>query len=185
MSNFNTQYLRGRWQLPSGDYVTAELPSSVNGHFGPHLKRYILHLNYDLNVSQSLIHESLLDHGIDISIGEINNILIKDKDKFHEEKESLLDTGLKVSPYVVVDDTGARHAGKNGYCTHIGNEWFAYFKSSDNKSRINFLEILRGRHTDYILNKEALNYIKAHGLSISKLDRLESAIGKIRAAAGR
>jgi hypothetical protein len=29
-----------------------------------------------------------------------------------------------------VDDTGARHKGKNGYCTHIGNEWFAWFEST-------------------------------------------------------
>ena len=25
----------------------------------------------------------------------------------------------------VFDETGARHQGKNSYCTHIGNEWFA------------------------------------------------------------
>jgi len=29
-----------------------------------------------------------------------------------------------------VDDTGARHNGKNGYCTHIGNEYFAWFETT-------------------------------------------------------
>jgi hypothetical protein len=50
---------------------------------------------------------------------------------------------------VQVDDTGARHQGHNGFCTHIGNELFAYFESTDSKSRQNFLEVLRGAYTDY------------------------------------
>jgi hypothetical protein len=36
------------------------------------------------------------------------------------------------SSYITVDDKGARHQGKNGYVTHIGNEFFAWFKSTNN-----------------------------------------------------
>ena len=46
-----------------------------------------------------------------------------------------------------MDDTGARHEGKNGYCTAIGNDLFAYFESTDSKSRLNFLKVLRGSGT--------------------------------------
>ncbi|MDH4200742.1 MAG: hypothetical protein OEV66_10220 [Spirochaetia bacterium] len=60
---------------------------------------------------------------------------------FHKEKEDILKVGLQISKSVTTDDTGLRHRGANGYCTHIGNEFFAYFKSSNSKSRINFLEI--------------------------------------------
>jgi hypothetical protein len=63
-----------------------------------------------------------------------------------------------------VDDTGARHQGHNGYCTHIGNEWFAWFASTESKSRINFLDLLRGGGTDYIINGEALEYMEAQKL---------------------
>ncbi len=28
--------------------------------------------------------------------------------------------GLAISDYIHVDDTGARHQGENGVCTHIG-----------------------------------------------------------------
>ena len=55
----------------------------------------------------------------------------------------MLPAGLEVSTYVQVDDTGARHQGRNGYCTHIGNDLFATFESTDSKSRLNFLEVLR------------------------------------------
>jgi hypothetical protein len=56
---------------------------------------------------------------------------------------------------VSVDDTGARHAGKNGYCTQIGNDWFTWFGTRSSKSRLNFLELLRAGHTDYVLNDAA------------------------------
>lgn len=178
--SFNINYRRGKWKTPDGKYVTASLPEDVKGHFGANLKSFMLYLNYELNVTQPLIHEFLKSMGIEMSSGMVNNILTEDKEEFHEEKEEILSTGLKFSDYVVVDDTGARHAGKNGYCTHIGNEHFAYFKSSRRKNRINFLQILRGDNTDYVLNMDAFNYMIINGLSESKLSRLRqvSKLGK-------
>jgi hypothetical protein len=43
-----------------------------------------------------------------------------------------------------VDDTGAR---TNQYTTHIGDDCFAYFATRPNKSRLNFLELLRAGGT--------------------------------------
>ena len=168
-----TNYRRARWKTPTGDWITGKMPESVLGHFGKNLERYILFLNYGLNVTQNMIHESLLDMGFDISSGKINDILIKNKDPFHKEKELLLETGLEISTYFVTDDTGTRHEGQNGYCNHIGNEYFAYFTSTQSKSRINFLKILRGNHTDYILNIDALNYMTLNKLPESLIARLE------------
>ena len=65
-----------------------------------------------------------------------------------------------------------RHAGKNGFCTHIGNEFFAYFKSSRRKNRINFLEILRGENLDYILNNDAHIYMIQNNFPKSTLKKL-------------
>ena len=76
-------------------------------------------------------------------------------------------TGLAVSSFIQTDDTGARHNGKNGYCTVICNDLFTYFKSGDSKSRINFLELLRTpQHKDYRINSEALIYMEQHGLPV-------------------
>ena len=107
--------------------------------------------------------------GVDISAGQLSAIITEGKENFHAEKEELLRVGLEQSGYVHVDDTGARHQGKNGYCTHIGNELFAYFASTGSKSRINFLELLRAGRDDYVLNNEALAYMKAQKLSKSPL----------------
>ncbi|MCK4829520.1 transposase, partial [bacterium] len=73
-----------------------------------------------------------------------------------------------------VDDTGARHQGHNGYCTHIGNELFAWFESTDSKSRINFLRLLRGEYGDYVINSDALDYMDANKLPKEQLAKLRS-----------
>ena len=63
------------------------------------------------------------------------------------------------SPWISVDDTGARHKAKNGYCTQIGNEQFSWFGTRPTKSRLNFLDLLRAGHTDFVLNDAAFDYM--------------------------
>ena len=89
---------------------------------------------------------------------------MEDKEKYHEEKQDILRVGLKVSSYINTDDTSARHQGVNSYCTQIGNEWFAWFETTSRKNRINFLELLRGQRTDYVLSSEALTYMSEQKL---------------------
>jgi hypothetical protein len=51
-------------------------------------------------------------------------LLTEKQDDFMAEALAVLRTGLEISPWISEDDTGARHAGKNGYCTQIGKDWF-------------------------------------------------------------
>ncbi len=46
--------------------------------------------------------------GIDISAGQLNRILVEDKEIYHDEKQELLQVGLSVSSYINTDDTGTR-----------------------------------------------------------------------------
>ena len=69
--------------------------------------------------------------------------MIENKIDFRKEKDLILATGLEIASYVNVDDTGARHKGKNAVFTHIGNEQFSWFESTASKSRINFLKLLQ------------------------------------------
>lgn len=173
IGNWNTCYRRQRWQTPSGDYVTGKLPEHVSGnHFGSTMTAFLLYQYYGCHVTQPLIKEQLHELDVNISTGQINNIIIKNKDRFHDEKNQILSTGLKVSNYIHVDDTGARHDGKNGYCTHIGNEYFAWFKSTDSKSRINFLNLLRCEYTDFVLNSQALEYMTEQKLPKYQVSKL-------------
>jgi len=177
-TNWNIMYRRGRWKTPSGEYITADLPQKVTGHFGAELQAFVLYQHYGCHVTQPLILEQLREIGVDISKGKINNIIIHDKSEFHDEKERILSTGLSLSGHINVDDTGARHNGKNGYCTHIGNEYFAWFKSTESKSRINFLKLLRAGHDDFVINEDALEYMQTHKLPGFQLEKLRPLAGK-------
>jgi hypothetical protein len=53
-----------------------------------------------------------------------------------------------------------RHKAQNGFCTYIGNDRFAWFGTTRSKSRRNFLEILRPGHDDYVINTQALAYMR-------------------------
>lgn len=169
----NTLYRLERWLTQSGEYVEGELPTEVDGHFGVSLKAFILYQHNQCHVTQPRLLEQLKEFGIDISAGQIDRILSEGKESFHEEKEELLTAGLSVSDYIQVDDTGARHGGKNGYCTVMGNDYFAWFSSTGSKSRINFLELLRGKHNDYAINEEAIQYMRAQGLPPFRLRQIK------------
>ena len=49
--------------------------------------------------------------------------------------------------------------GTTAYCTAIGNDLFAYFESTDSKSRLNFLQVLRGPASGYTINEVTLAYL--------------------------
>ncbi len=123
------------------------------------LRSYLLYQYHHCHVTQPKLLIQMSDWGIDISRGQLNRILVEDKEKYHGEKQDILRVGLSVSSYINTDDTGARHQGVNSYCTHIGNEWFAWFETTPRKNRLNFLELLRGDRSDYILSNEALTYM--------------------------
>jgi len=174
ISSHNTIYRRERWKTPDGTYITGKLPGEIQSHFGPILISFILYQYFSCHVTQPLICEQLREYGVDISSGQVSNIIVKNKDKYHREKEQILSVGLKLSGHINVDDTGAVHQGKSGFCTHIGNEYFAWFESTESKSRINFLELLRGGHTDYVINEDALEYMAIHGLPAFQLAKFDT-----------
>jgi hypothetical protein len=175
---YNIRYRLACWLTPQGHYVRGELPAGIQGwHYDPTLRNFVLYQYYHAHVTQPLLLEQLREWGVDISAGQLSRILTADKAGFHAEKDALLAAGLRCSTVVTVDDTTARHAGHNGYCTHIGNEFFAWFASTERKSRINFLELLRAGHTDYVLNDEAVAYMAEQKLPQGPLARLRHDTG--------
>ena len=163
------------WCTPEGKYIYGQLPEALRStDFGTTLKSYILSQYHECHVTQPLLHEQLKGFGIDISTGEISRILTEDKEDFHRESEEILSMALQEMPFIQTDDTLARHQGKNGYCTVICNDFFTYFKSTESKSRVNFIELLRGKYTDYHLNEDALVYITEQGLPTKYMNGLLS-----------
>jgi len=169
----NIRFQLAEYVTVSGETVVGQLPEAYQGgHYGPTLVSHILYQHYQCRVPQPLIYEQLRDLEIEISVGQINRILTERKAAFHQEQQSVLRVGLETAIYIQTDDTGARHQGKNGYCTVIGNNWFTYFSSGASKSRRNFLEVLQGRSPRYILNEDAQQYLATQGLAAKHWARL-------------
>ena len=135
-------YRRERWLLPSGETVVAALPREATSHFGPELKRFILSQYHQGQVTVPRLLTLLQDLGIDISKRQIVRLLSGKQDAFLAEAKEVLRAGLRSASWITVDDTGARHKARNGFCTHIGNDSFAFFATTYSKSRLNFLELL-------------------------------------------
>ena len=76
------------------------------------------------------------------------------------------------APFVTVDDTGARHAGKGCFTTHIGSDRFAAFRTGPGKSRLAFLSRLLGGAARYVINAAAIAYMRGANLPQDVIDRL-------------
>ena len=165
-------YRRERWLTPEGETIVAPLPGGIRGHFGPELRRFVLMQYHQGQVTVERLVMLLQAIGVSISKRQVMRLLIDQQDDFLRETRDVLRAGLETADWVTVDDTGARHRGANGVCTQIGNDNFAWFGTTGSKSRLNFLDLLRAGHTDYVINDAALDYMRDHALAGSLVQRL-------------
>ncbi len=157
------RFHRERWVTPDGQSIVAPLPPEVTGHFGPGVVRFVLMQHFQGQVTVERLLGQLTALGLRISKGQIVALLTADKDAFHAdkdafhaEKDAMLEAGLETAAWVTVDDTAARHAGNAESTTHIGNDRFAWFATRSSKSRLNFLDLLRAGHADYVINAASM-----------------------------
>jgi hypothetical protein len=161
-----------RWQTPEGGMMTAPLPAGIDGHFGPELRRFVLAQYHQAQTTVPRLVTLLRSLGIFISKRQVVRLLIENQDSFLAEARDVLRAGLSSAAWITVDDTGARHKASNGFCTQIGNASFAWFGTTGSKSRLNFLALLRSGYDDYVVNAEALAYMRERALAAHVIARL-------------
>ena len=166
------RYRRERWLTPAGETIVAPLPGGIRGHFGPELRRFVLMQYHQGQVTVERLVTQLQAIGVSISKRQVMRLLIDGQDEFLDETREVLRAGLATAGWVTVDDTGARHRGANAVCTQIGNDTFAWFGTTGSKSRLNFLDLLRAGHTDYVVNDAALDYMREHALAGAVVQQL-------------
>ena len=165
---------RERWRMPDGQTLTAPLPAEVTGHFGAGLRRFVLAQYHQGQVTIPRLLDQLADLGVIISKRQLVRLLIAGQDGFVDEAGAVLRAGLETAPWISVDDTGARHRAHNEVCTQIGNDHFTWFGTTAAKSRLNFLELLRAGHPDYVINDAALTYMRERALAGPVVEKLAS-----------
>lgn len=166
------------WQAPDGSCIKASLPSGIKGsHFGPEL-RTLIHGLYASGMTQPALFDFVQSLGIEISEGQIHHILMGEAERYAAQSEAILSAGLHEAPYIRTDDTGASHQNKKSYCTHVGGQYFAYYKTTSSKSRWNFLQILAQGKEGYIVNDAFIWHLFISGIKDDLLNAFEAHKGK-------
>ncbi|WP_404294460.1 cell division protein ZapB (plasmid) [Microvirga sp. RSM25] len=173
------RYKRERWLTPEGQTLIAPLPAGITGGFGPGVRRFCLALHMQGQVTTERLTDLLNGIGLSISKREVVRLLTSDLELFEQEDRAILQAGLTASPYLTVDDTGARHARRPAVTTQIGGERFCVFRTSRSKSRLNFLSLLRGGCEDYVVNEAALNYLRRQPVEAAVIARLTKLQGRV------
>src|SRR5918993_4456642 len=173
------RYKRERWVTPEGTTITASLPPGVTGGFGPGVRRFCLALHTQGQVTTERLTDLLNGIGLAISKRQVVRLLTTELEPFAQEDRAVLQAGLVSSPYLTVDDTGARHARRPGVTTQIGGDRFTVFRTSRSKSRLNFLSLLRAGCEDYVVNDATLDYLRAQPVEGAVIARLAAHPGQV------
>ncbi len=99
----------------------AELPPGYQGEFGPGIRALAIIFAFACQMTEPKILEWFRQAGIQISAGQISNLLIKDQGQFDAEKDAVYQAGLSSSPWQQLDDTSTRVNGQNQHCHVVNN----------------------------------------------------------------
>ncbi len=137
--------LKAKYYSPSEHrtYMAAP-PPGYEGQFGPGLKALVLTLYFDSGMSEPVIRALLTQAGVQISSGQISNLLIANQDRFHQERAAILAAGLQSSPWQHIDTTSTRVDGTNQQCHVLCNPLYTVYTTLPQRDRLHVLDVLRG-----------------------------------------
>jgi len=155
---------------------SGKLPEGYKGGFGPGIRSLVITLYRDSGMTEPAIARFLKTFGIQIAKSTISRMITEDHDLFHQEKEDIVNAGLKANTYQHVDDTGCRVNGKNHYTHILCNPYFTGFFTRPKKDRLTLLAILCRRELKFKFNESAYELMSEFGLSALRLAELKKAV---------
>ncbi len=164
----NVAFEREKYWSPSlNKTFLGPLPQGYERYrFGPGVRSLVVVLYYVTGGSEPKILELLASRGVQMSSGELSDLLIHDIDQFHQERAEVHTAGLESSPWQQIDDTSTRINGVNHYCHVLGNPLYTIYRTMPSKDRPTVLAVLRGTETPrYLVNDAAV--VLAAGLGVS------------------
>ena len=167
---------RKYYSASEGKTYLAELPPGYQGEFGPSIKSLAIVMHFGMQATGPKILEFFGHFGIQISSGQLSNILIKDKETFHAEKDAIYEAGLRSSPWQHIDETGARVKGQNQHCHIVCNPLYSAYFTTEKKDRLTVIDVLsNASERRFLLNDEAFELLRSLRVSarvIGQLNRL-------------
>lgn len=142
----NVRFLKEKFYSASCKQTwLAQLPTGYAGEFGPGLHSLVLTLYYGGEMTEPKIREFLQHVGIQISAGQVSNLLIKDKETWHAEKDAIYQASLESSAWQHYDDTATRVDGQNQHCHVLCNPLASVYFTRPAKDRLTVISILQNR----------------------------------------
>ena len=169
------RFLKEKCYSPSQNQTyLAELPAGYEGEFGPGVRALGHVLYHAVNTSQPKIAEFFEHLGVHISSGQVSNLLIKDQDRFHAEKDAVYEAGLGSSPWQHIDETGTRVNGVNQHCHVVCNPLYTAYLTTAKKDRLTAIDVLTNlRPRAYLLLDQTYDWLRQAHVSESVLGRLQ------------
>src|SRR6266480_3059716 len=141
----NVQFRKEKYYSPSQKRTyLAPLPAGYHGQFGPKVRAWVLAMYYGGQMSEPKLLEVLQTAGLQISAGQLSDLLIKDQEVFHAESAAVLQAGLSSSPWQHLDSTGTRVNGHNQQCHVLCNLFYTAYCTLPCKDRMTMLRVLQG-----------------------------------------
>lgn len=161
----NVRFLKEKYYSPSlRETYLAALPAGYRGEFGPGLRSLVVTLYYAAEMTEPKIIEFLENMGIRISAGQVSNLLIKNQQNWHVEKQAVYLAGLQSTSWQHVDDTATRVNGENQHCHIICNPLYSAYFTRPHKDRLTVIDILANRfETQCLLNEQTVEWLQTFG----------------------
>lgn len=150
---------RDKQCIACGKIYKSILPSKLKGiSFDPTLGSLISFFKYGCRMTYPLIHRMLKGFGVQISYGEINEMLLRNGDNLAGALAHLRTVGFAKSAFVQSDATGAKrrekHTGRiiNQYAQIISNKALSVFFLTRyyNTKTLNMLLGVKGRQKPFV-----------------------------------
>jgi hypothetical protein len=157
----------------------AQLPAGYSGQFGPGVQAWVLTLYHEGGMSEPKILEVLQTVGLQISAGQLSDMLIKDQEVFHAECRDVVRAGIESSPWQHLDSTGTRVNGINQHCHVLCNPLYTFYCTTASKDRLSILRVLQGGADPlFQFNALALPLMEQLGVSAKWQMRLCALLGE-------
>jgi hypothetical protein len=158
---------KAKWYSPTtGQSYLAPVPVGYEGEFGPGIKALTLAWYFAGEMSEPKIRDVFASVGIQISAGQVSNLLIQHQEPFHAEAAAVLAAGLRSSPWQHLDDTPTRVNGQNHACHVLCNPLYTAYQTTAAKDRPTVLDVLQGgAPRRYVLNAEAEAWLAQTGVA--------------------
>lgn len=135
--------------------AVAKLPEGWSGEFTPDTHVTINTLSMG-GMTEPKIKELFADHGVTISAGQVNHILLNTADMLRQEQAAAHRAGLENSPAVGIDGTHSTCDGEPMVCHIVGNEVFTSMTTTEHKDRVTVIGVLAGEPVGHCVGDHAL-----------------------------